>query len=130
MILNDILSFFFWFIFNFFVALVKPSITNASLFPRTSLIRGTNGRYECYAEGVPIPQVKWYRNSTLLASGNKMAAFTITEGKIEDTDTYRCEASNPGGVASKDMLLEIACMYSFIDFRRLFFIYFLSYILV
>jgi len=87
---------------------VKPSITNGTLFPRQSLVRGSNGEYRCYADGVPIPQVKWYRNSTLLASGNKMASFSITEGKIEDTDTYTCQASNPGGVTTKDMLLEIA----------------------
>lgn len=69
----------------------------------------------CPAEGVPAPNITWYRNGQKLNLdvnpnfditdyGRKL---TINNAQVQDTSRYTCEATNNAGKAAQDYDLDV-----------------------
>lgn len=72
------------------------------------LDRGETLTFHCEVTGDPQPEIKWYRNGTLLKPNDKISIENTPDGKctltikdcnMTDEGVYRCEASNAHGTA-------------------------------
>ncbi|KAF4518525.1 hypothetical protein B566_EDAN004269 [Ephemera danica] len=71
---------------------------------------GRLATFQCKVEGVPFPDLKWYRNEKEITTGNRInislfestATLEITDAKLDDTGTYSCRAINTAGIATSN----------------------------
>ena len=104
--------------------LVKPTINNATYFPKIYHEINSEQLYSCSATGVPTPTVTWYQGSidtkNAKGTGTGKAEMTIKPGK-NGSSQYTCIAENEAGGVRKKMTLLVACKYtSFITVSSLF----------
>ncbi|XP_054706310.1 muscle M-line assembly protein unc-89-like isoform X2 [Uloborus diversus] len=76
---------------------------------------GTKFMFECEVEGLPAPQVQWFKDGILVENNpdyqtsfeNGICKLTIEETFSEDTATFTCRATNPAGVAETQSRLVV-----------------------
>ena len=81
------------------------------------LFEGEELRLECFASGIPRPQISWKHDGKLLA--NKEDFLVIREVEKNNSGDYQCDARNVGGnitakttvaVKGKKRLPELNCI--------------------
>ncbi|KHN78733.1 Muscle M-line assembly protein unc-89 [Toxocara canis] len=81
-----------------------------------TVLQGDTAVLEGKVSGEPKPEVKWYKGDTLLQSGNNIAIESLPDGTQRlivknatqnDTDEYRCSASNEYGDVWSDVTLTV-----------------------
>lgn len=64
---------------------------------------GRTVRMSCFASGVPVPEIKFYRNDTEVVFDSRVLQIgpflVITDVTVDDQGTYYCEATNEVGTA-------------------------------
>ncbi|XP_006890730.1 PREDICTED: neural cell adhesion molecule L1-like protein-like [Elephantulus edwardii] len=89
--------------------LLPPVETSSSA---VIILRGDTLLLECFAEGLPTPEIEWSKVGGDLPKGDETKDDTVKILKIEnvsyhDKGTYRCTASNFLGTASHDFHVKV-----------------------
>ena len=68
----------------------------------------------CPAEGIPKPQILWYKDNSLLFPGDvtfnlspDSEQLQIEKSNLQSAGVYRCEVTNIAGAVSKEFALEV-----------------------
>ena len=80
-------------IFLFFFAV--PPVWTLKPGELYELFEGEELRLECFASGIPRPQISWKHDGKLLA--NKEDFLVIREVEKNNSGNYQCDARNVGG---------------------------------
>ena len=84
---------------------VSVSPTNTTVQP------GDNVKITCTSEGVPEPEVEWYKNDDLLNSQGRVRVsrteVVISQVQASDSGYYKCRAHHNYGDASDRMFLNV-----------------------
>lgn len=104
---------------------ILPEITSINFEPFVQKTSGDPLRLECYATGLPIPTVTWYRNEKvfevdennslhpeihhveLLMESTKMSRIQFYALTEEDSGRYECKASSRIGIVHQTFELEV-----------------------
>ncbi|XP_073415578.1 hemicentin-2 isoform X1 [Dendrobates tinctorius] len=85
----------------------------------TQVAIGDDVVLECRTEGLPPPQVAWYKGDKEIkgpVSGSYGGTLTLQEVTAEDAGDYTCVASNEAGSSSDVILVEVGTSPQFVDF--------------
>uniref|UniRef100_A0A1I7U001 Immunoglobulin I-set domain protein n=1 Tax=Caenorhabditis tropicalis TaxID=1561998 RepID=A0A1I7U001_9PELO len=100
--------------------LVPPRIDKSNIIGNPLAIVARNIYLECPVSGIPQPEVLWAKDGQLidladsriiLAQNNE--TFGIEKVQVTDRGRYTCTASNRGGSASHDFILDVLSPPSF-----------------
>ena len=61
---------------------------------------------ECEALGLPVPQIAWFLNGSVLSTNSSLVEI-ISASKVEHEGLYRCEAKNPAGSVAASAVVTI-----------------------
>jgi len=68
------------------------------------ILEGDSMTIECIADGLPIPEVSWFKDTNLLSS---KSIISISNVSISDEGDFECEAKNLLGVVTKTVHLDV-----------------------
>lgn len=102
---------------------VEPAPGENSLAPRfieklqpVHTLDGYTVQFECQVEGLPRPQITWFRQSAIIKPStdfqifyddDNVATLIIREVFLEDAGTFTCVAKNNAGFASSTTELTV-----------------------
>ncbi|RXN07406.1 vascular endothelial growth factor receptor kdr-like protein [Labeo rohita] len=85
--------------------MLKQNLTNQDVNSSSTLT------LDCFAEGVPEPHIKWYKDKTPVIEGPgitlKDGQLIIARVKKDDEGIYECRASNDGGEAKTSAVITV-----------------------
>ncbi len=88
-----------------------PVVTPAAI----TVEEGDTVTLTCTAEGVPAPQIMWYRGpnqiteATLSRATLTTTTLTISDIRLSDDDYYRCRAVFAQGETNSKAILDVLC---------------------
>lgn len=95
-----------------------PKLTENNLKAELKKSLGESLRLECVFDGVPTPEIQWYKddipiiitndNDTRLQFPDNKHYIYMRFLKPEDEGTYKCEAKNRLGVAEASTILKLS----------------------
>ena len=100
--------------------LVPPVINDSRHVEDVSVTVGQSIYLNCMVDGIPTPEVQWFRGDELLTyqiSPNHRVydnnrQLQIHNAQLVDSGGYTCKAGNVAGNSSKDYTLTVLCMYN------------------
>ena len=105
--------------FDLFFKPVPPE--NVTVTPEVQAKKeGTSATFECTADGIPTPELSWYKGAgdKLETNGdieiaNKSGSSILTIKLVDPKDdgTYTCRAENRAGTGEASGFLAVYCKY-------------------
>ena len=93
----------------------QPEIVNMSA-PDSSSSEGKNIVLTCLVSGIPIPDITWIKDGTVLSTKDRLvislissneSQLLILEAALDDAGGYTCNASSIGGTAAMTRSVQV-----------------------
>ncbi|XP_027279680.1 hemicentin-2 isoform X2 [Cricetulus griseus] len=90
-----------------------PTIWGSNETGEVTVLAGHTAQLLCEARGMPIPDIIWHKDGTLLTPSSEVVyskggrLLQLAKAQLSDAGLYTCQASNPAGITKKSTRLEV-----------------------